>query len=256
MFFLRVAQVLACFTMMLSFTSRAFALYPLVTDDTGVQGKGNTQVEFCSEYSKKEEDGVKEKSFALSTTIAYGLNNSMDLIIGVPFQNIRTKTSDSVSSEDGLLDILLELKWKFHDKDGLSFALKPSITLPSGDKKRGLGNGRATYGIYFITTKEIDPLAFHFNLQYKKNENKTDSKLDIWNASIGSEYRATEKLKFCADAGVSTNESKDSTKAVSYVLGGLIYSILKDMDIETGYKHGLTKPADDRAFLAGITYRF
>ena len=41
------------------------------------------------------------------------------------------------------------------DKEGLSFDLKPGITLPTGDENKGLGNGRASYSLNLITTKKL-----------------------------------------------------------------------------------------------------
>lgn len=239
-------------------TSTTFAAHPLITEDTGVQGKGKTEIEIGTESARESEDGTTTKTSSLTTTVSYGLNDSMDLILGIPYQYIRSKTSELTSNEEGIADIVAELKWKFYDKDGLSFALKPSTTLPTGNKKRGLGNGRTTYGLYFITTKEIDPLTLHLNLQYKRNENRKQpqDQLDLWHVSLASEFKATEKLRFVANIGMDKNTNKASNVDPAFVLGGLVYSLSKDLDLDIGYKHGLNKPATDYSILAGITLRF
>jgi hypothetical protein len=33
------------------------------------------------------------------------------------------------------------VKWRFYEKDGLSFAIKPGIILPTGEEDKGLGDG-------------------------------------------------------------------------------------------------------------------
>lgn len=42
----------------------------------------------------------------------------------------------------------------------------------------------------------------------------------------------------------------------AFILGGLIYSISKNLDIDFGIKGGLNKPETDYAILAGIAWRF
>ena len=93
-------------------------------------------------------------------------------ILGVPYEWIRAKEEGDTFTENGISDISLEVKWRFYEKDGLSFALKPGISMPTGDEEKGLGAGRVGYRIFFITTKEIAPWAFHLNLGYIRNENK------------------------------------------------------------------------------------
>lgn len=234
----------------------SFALHPLVTEDTGVQGKGKTEIEMGMEHNRESEDGQTQKTSSITATIAYGLNDNMDLILGIPYQNIRTKTSALTSDEEGIADTIVELKWRFYEKDGLSLALKPSITLPTGNKRRGLGNGRATYGMFFITTKEMKPLTMHLNLQYKRNENRLNNQVDLWHASVASELEIAKGLRFVTNIGMDKNTNKASNVDPAFVLGGFVYSISEDLDIDIGYKHGLNKPATDYSVLAGITYRF
>jgi hypothetical protein len=236
----------------------SFGLHPLVTEDTGVQGKGKTEIEIGFERAKESEDGTTQKISSATITMAYGLTNNMDLILGVPYQNIRTKTEEATSSEDGIADTVVELKWKFYERDGLSFALKPSFTLPSGSKKRGLGNGRATYGFYFITTKEIEPFTLHFNLMYKRNENGKEPKdrPDLWHISLASEVKLMKDLRFAANIGMDKNPGAASNVDPAFALGGFVYSISEDLDIDIGYKRGLNKPATDYSILAGLTWRF
>jgi hypothetical protein len=251
-----VRKSLITLCMMFIFAGESFALHPLITEDAGVQGKGKTEIEVGTEYAREAEDGTTQKTTSVTTTISYGLNDSMDLILGIPYQNIRTKTADSATDEDGIADTVVELKWRFFEKEGLSLALKPSITLPTGNKRRGLGNGRTAYGLYFITTKEMDPLTLHFNLQYKRNENRLNNQIDLWHVSLASEIKISEKIRFVANIGMDKNTNTASNVDPAFVLGGLVYSVSKDLDFDIGYKHGLNKPATDYSILAGITFRF
>jgi len=250
-----------CFGVM--FASVSFAAHPLITDDTGTQGKGKFQLEVNGEYGN-EKYGIdgKKNTTKMATTLTYGASENMDIILGIPYQYIRTKTPatdtepESTKAADGISDISIESKWRFFEKDGLSLALKPGITLPTGDRKRGLGTGRTAYSLFFITTKEVEPWAFHFNLGYKRNENKNNERIEIWHASAASELEVLKDLRVVVNIGMERNPDKTSNTHPAFILGGLIYSITENFDIDFGIKGGLNKPETDYSVLAGITWRF
>jgi hypothetical protein len=245
----------------------SFAAHPLITDDTGTQGKGKFQIEVNSEfaYDKKrifDEDAgehVTEKTTGgkLATILSYGITDNLDIVLGIPYQWSKVKKNGTVESEpDGISDISLEAKWRFFEKDGLSFALKPGITLPTGDEDKGLGTGKVTYSLFFITTKEIEPWAFHLNLGYVRNENKIDERKDIWHASLASELEVIKDLKVVANIGVERNPERGSNTHPAFILGGLIYSLTENIDIDIGVKGGLNKAENDLTLLAGIALKF
>ena len=241
----------------------AFAAHPLITDDIGTQGKGKSQLEVNGEYGNEKYgiDGEKKTS-KMATTLTYGASENMDIILGIPYQYIRTKTPatdtepESTKAEDGISDISIESKWRFFEKNGLSLALKPGITLPTGNRKRGLKHRQNSIQPLFITTKEVEPWAFHFNLGYKRNENRNNERIEIWHASAASELEVVKDLRVVVNIGMERNPDKTSNLDPAFILGGLIYSISKNFDIDFGIKGGLNKPETDYAILAGIAWRF
>jgi hypothetical protein len=246
--------------------STSFAAHPLITDDTGTQGKGNFLLEVNSEfiYDKEREEGVrmKETGGEIATLFSYGITDNIDIVLGLPYQWFKIKEEGEViSNEDGLSDFSVELKWGFFEKDSLSLALKPGITLPTGNEKKGLGNGRPSYALTFITTKEIGPWAIHLNLghtrnEYKLREDKEDNRKDIWHASLASEVEVMKNLKAVANVGIERNSEKESNRHPAFILGGVIYTLLENFDIDFGIKRGMNKPEADYAILAGIALRF
>jgi hypothetical protein len=256
-----VTRILLTMVMTILMTGTSFAAHPLITDDTGTQGKGKFLCEVNSEfiYDKESEGGVttKETGGEIATLFSYGITDNIDIVLGLPYQWFRMKEDREMNSkENGISDASLELKWRFFEKDGLSFALKPGITLPTGNEKRGLGTGKVSYGIFFITTKEMKPWAFDLNLGYIRNENKIDERKDIWHASLASEVEVIKNLKAVANIGIERNSEKESNRHPAFILGGIIYSISENFDIDFGIKKGLNKPETDYAILAGIALRF
>jgi hypothetical protein len=244
----------------------SFAAHPLITDDTGTQGKGNFQLEINGEtgYEKEKEDGmtIKETSSELAAAVSYGVLDNLDVVVGLPYQwNKAREDSEVVSDEDGISDISLEVKWRFYEADGLSLALKPGLSLPTGNEDNGLGNGKVSYGLTFITTKEAGPWAFHLNLtiahnDFKLEDDRDANRKDIWHASLASEVEAVKDLKLVANIGIEKNPDKSSSADPAFILGGLIYSVSENFDIDFGVKFGLNKPETDHTLLAGAAFRF
>ncbi|PIS38262.1 MAG: transporter [Nitrospirae bacterium CG_4_9_14_3_um_filter_53_35] len=234
----------------------AFASHPLITDDTDTQGKGKFQLEVNGEYAHEDEDGVTENATEIATMLSYGIADNIDIVLGIPYQDMRTKDPGTTSGESGIADTSLEFKWRFYEKDGLGFALKPGMTMPTGDDGKGLGAGKATYSLFFITTRELNPWAFHLNLGYRRNENKVDERNDIWHTSLAAEVEVMKDLKVVGNIGIERNPDKTSNTHPAFILGGLIYSISKSIAIDAGVKGGLNKPDTDLTLLAGITFRF
>jgi hypothetical protein len=239
----------------------AFAAHPLITDDTGTQGKGKFQVETNSEitYDKEKAEGVtiKEIGSEVATVLSYGIRDNIDIVLCFPYQWFKIKEDGEVTSkENGISDISLELKWRFFEKDSMSFALKPGIAFPTGNEKKGLGTGKVSYGIFFITTKEMKPWAFDLNLGYIRNENKVDERRDVWHASLASEVEVIRNLKAVANIGIERNPDRASDAHPAFILGGLIYSVSENFDIDFGIKRALNKPETDYAILVGIAFRY
>ncbi len=252
----------------LIFLSQVFAAHPLITDDTGTQGKGKFQVEVNSEFNfdreKKEGVKTKERSGEVATILSYGILDNVDVVLGIPFQwfSVREEHEETTKyRESGISDLSLEVKWRFFEKEGFSFALKPGLTLPTGNEKKGLGNGRPSYGLAFITTKELGPWAFHFNLGYTRNEyklreDKEANRKDIWHVSLASEVEVIKNLRLVSNIGMERNPEKGSNRPPAFVLGGFIYSISEKIDIDLGVKAGLNKPETDWTILSGIAFRW
>ncbi|OGQ96284.1 MAG: hypothetical protein A2521_12230 [Deltaproteobacteria bacterium RIFOXYD12_FULL_57_12] len=234
----------------------AFAAHPLITDDAGTLGKGNSQLEVNGQYDHDDEDGVREESSELALTLSYGLVDNADLVVGIPYQAIRSKEAGMTAAADGISDTSLEVKWKFYDQESMSLALKPGLTLPTGDKLKGLGAGKATYSVFLVATNEASRIACHMNLGYIRNENLTDERKNLWHASFATELKLSKDLVVVANIGLEQNPDPSSNTAPAFLLGGLIYSINESVDIDFGVKGGLSRPEPDYSLLAGMKVGF
>ncbi|GAB6057550.1 transporter [Desulfonatronum parangueonense] len=253
---MKVLSVCSLLLALLIVPGGVFAAHPLITDDAGTFGKGVANVEFNLEYEHDKSDGITTSATELSTVLSYGITDAVDLMFTIPYLYVSVKEPDGKFTEDGLSDVGVEVKWRLFEKNGLGFAVKPGVTLPTGDEERGLGTGKVTYSMFLIGTKEIEPLAFHANLGYVRNENKVDERKDIWHASVAAEYQVLDQLALVANIGMDRNLAFESNTPPAFLLGGLIFSLTERVVLDFGVKLGLNDPAPDYAILAGLNVSF
>jgi hypothetical protein len=239
----------------------AFAAHPLITDDPGTQGKGKFQLEVNGEYGFDKETAagvtVEARGSELATSLAYGVTDAIDLVIGIPYQDYSVEEDGStVAEESGLSDVAIEAKWRFFEKDRFALAFKPGVSLATGDEEKGLGTGKTGYSAFLIASAELEPLTFLVNLGYIRNENKADEQTSLWHLSAAALYGITERLTIVANTGRETNTDKNAEKDPAFALAGIIFAVSEDVDVDFGVKTGLNDEETDITYLAGIALRF
>jgi len=246
----------------------ALRCHPLVTDEIGTKDADDWQVECTTGFSSNRETDneirIKERETEAAMVISRGISEGIDIVAGLPNLWYQVKENQLVTAdESGIGNMTFELKWRFceNEKNGFSLALKPGISLPTGDADKGLGAGRVSGGAVLIATKEFGPLTLHANAGYHRNayeldEDSSSCNKDIWNASLAGEYAVSDKLRAVADIGIETAEERGSRTHPAFLVGGLIYSVIEDFDFDLGIKSGLNDAEPDTAVLLGVAARF
>lgn len=240
----------------------AYAVHPLITDDAGTVGKGKGQVEIGSQIWRHKDSGDEFSTNRYdggetAMVMTLGLHDRIDLAVAVPYLWWSMETNGNrISSADGISDTILAIKWRFFDSDGWGLALRPGVVLATGDEERDLGSGRTAYHLFFITSKEIGPVACHLNLGYIRNENNAGDHQDIWHTSLAGEYEVIKNLKIVANIGTTRNPASDSVTHPGFALGGIVYAISDRISVDGGVKVGLNKAETAITYLFGITVKF
>jgi len=255
----KVIKGLGAVFFMLMLPGVCLAAHPLITDDTGTQGKGKPQLELNYEYAHEDTDGVRESLHLAQAVLSYGIIDTVDLVVSLPYLFISTKQAGLKTNVNGISDITAEVKWRFYENEcGFSLAMKPGVSIPSGDDKKGLGAGKVGASLFLVATQELDPFTFHFNAGYGRNASTADEEqeTDLWHFSLATEYSVCRWLKLVANVGVERNPDKSDATPVAFVLGGVIIPLTDRMDLDVGVKRGLSEPESDFGMLAGVTLRF
>jgi hypothetical protein len=240
----------------------AWAAHPLITDDAGTQGTGKAQLEVNGQHDFEKEtntagEQVKTSSKELAASLSYGIADSLDLVVGMPYLWSRTKVNGATTfSDSGIGDVVFEAKWRFYEKSALSFALKPGISIPTGDEQKGFGPGKTGYSLFFIASQEVKPWAVHVNCGYMRNENKLDEQKNLWHLSAAGTYALTGNMTAAANIGMERNTDTTVHQEPAFLLGGIIYSLNENVDIDFGVKYGMNDAETDLSYLAGAAFRF
>jgi hypothetical protein len=234
----------------------ARAAHPLITEDTGTQGRGNFQAELTNEQFTIEEDAGKQKLALTTLTLTYGVLDSVDMIVSVPYLKLGASESNGTPGTQGMGDLGLDVKWRFYEEGKLSVAIKTGLTFPTGDDLLNLGAGRHTWNAYIVSSYALEQWAFHLHLGHFHFSNEFNDRVNIWHASAAVERKLTDDLRIVFDTGVDTNTDREANKELVFLVAGLIYSPRPNLDIDVGYKIESTDTLRANALLTGITLRW
>jgi hypothetical protein len=232
------------------------AQLPLITDNTGVQGKNNGQFEISNGVGFHTEHRCIENSSEISTVFTYGLNNSTDAVVGYPFLFSTILNDSSETKSVGFSDLSFEVKYKFLQYKSLSLALKPGITFPTGNHNEGLGSGKISETLFLITTAEFSSFIINGNLGYLRNENKCGDALNIWHISADIDYKLSDDFHLVVNSGIEKNPDKTDKTNQFFGLAGLYYSINNKCEVSIGYNRDFKKTEINHGFIYGLTIRF
>lgn len=219
------------------------AAHPLITEDTGTQGAGRWQLEGFAEQQKDPATRrrLEYSGFALS----YGIAERLDLVAGAPWYR---------RGEDASGDVSLELKWRFHQANALSFGLMPGITLPTGEERDGRGTGKLTWGGLFIASWQPGPLAAHAHVGYRRNENKLNERKSLSQLAGAVSYRRGT-VRWVGELARESNPLPGG-RAVRYTTLGAVWAVIPAFDLDVGWRKGHGGAPIDDALLFGATVRW
>lgn len=272
--FLALSLVFSPFPVSLSPFPLAHAAHPFITDDAGTQGAGNWQLELMAQRdrnSRSADAGAgpvlqRSRSTLFNPVLTYGITDTVDVAVGLSHLRNRVSENGAITEDaSGKSDSTLELKWRFYEQDGVSLALKPGVSLPTGDETRGLGNGRASWGVNLIADYEAAPWVWLANIAYsrarfKLPQDQADNRSDLWRLSGGAEYSVRKDLRLVGELGVRTNDARNDPllpgRHAQYAMAGVIYSPTEKIDFDIGLRKGLNRAETDTVLLIGAAFRW
>jgi hypothetical protein len=226
----------------------ALALQPLVTDDTSTQGAGRWQIETGGEQTPRQ-GGDSARPRQWSATLTNGLADPLDLYASALY----TRPG---SAGSGWGDAALGLKWRWAEQGPFSLAVKPEIRLPTGDRQRGFGTGRAGASATLLAQWQAEPFTLLGNAGLTSQPNRLGEHPLRWQFSGAALYRVTAQLQFALDAVVTRHPVPGAGPHPAFLIAAVVYSPRSWLDLDLGYRYGLNRQTDHHALMLGVTARW
>ena len=228
-------------------SKEVYSAHPLLTEDTGTQGKGGWQLEVNGERQRDPQPATEEapvlRATQSGTTLSYGITETIDFKIDVPYLR-----------HQGILDTGIGFKWRFYEEGPLSFGTLFGVFFPTGDEQKGLGTGRTNAGALGIVSWQGERWEFHSHAGARSNHNTIGQRDWLGHVSAAAMYRVWQPFRVLVDVAWDSNPQADSG-ALRNTVVGFIWSVTKDFDLDAGIRKG-NDPAVETALLFGLTLRW
>jgi Putative MetA-pathway of phenol degradation len=231
----------------------AHAAPPLISEDTGTQGKGVAQLEFTVEAPREDRGGTSYDGVEAALVLNYGLAENADLQFVLPYLRVTEHTAGVRTETEGRLDARINVKWRFLEQDTFSLALMPGIIIPTG--KEGLSTERVNPGVMLIGSYEPQPFTVNADVGYRYLNNVLGLREHLYHASASLHYAFHESLKLVADYSWENTLDPGPTGSVRYSTLGAIWVFAPGVGIGCGVKMGHGEFAIDRTYLCGMGLR-
>jgi hypothetical protein len=246
------------------FAMPAFAMHPLITDDTGTQGKGAFLVESSVNYLKDN----AYRSTAVPLALSAGINETMDIGVELPYLLLRPSAVTG-QQESGFSDVNFKFKHRFFEQEkgggeqdhgGSSLAYQLAYSQPTGREDLGLGAGTARMSARLLGTMERASTEFNANIGYDssgKALRRGNFAFD-YAVSLGlaAKYERPKPWEPVAELMVVRIKGTDGYERLASILAGIIYEPSERFYIDAGIRIGLTERSEDYALLTGFGRKF
>ena len=229
-----------CLLMLGLCSSSALADHPLITEDTGVIGKGAKQIEVHGEKARDRAAGATTRTTDVSVVLSYGVTERADLQLELPY--VREVIDGEVLKGRG--DASLAVKWRFFDKEPLSMVLKPEL----------VSGGR--WALNYAVAYDFGRLEGIVHAGYTHNLNRIGERKALWHRSVALLWSAAERWRLVLDLGLDSSPDPVARTHERQLAFGVSYALTDDVVLGVGAKKGLNEEADDRALLAGVKVRW
>ncbi len=257
-----IRSVALGFLAVLSLAPAAWAAQPLITDDTGTQGRGGQQLEWAHGSQRVLQGLNRSRSLTGAWTYTLGASEQADVFATASFVGLRPPSGPSTS---GWSHLTLGAKWRLWELESsqTSLAIKPELLLPvsAAREARELGVGRSSYALTLIATQELSFGAVHLNVQSGRDRfrDAQDNERSL-RYSAAALWDVASGWRLAFDLGQQTVRTAQGVEVRGrFVEIGTIYSPSKSQDWALGLIRSTDndKPAAaTRTLTGGWTYRF
>ena len=157
-------------------------------------------------------------------------------------------------SSYGLGDIETGFKWRFMEqsRSGLDVGIFPFLELPTGDEKRGLGNGKPQILLPLWLGKDTGPWTVYGGAAYWINPGTGNQ--DWWFTGVVVQRQITERLNLGGELYHQTPDTKGGSPGTGFDVGGAL-TLVGPYQILFSAGRNIQNPEDNRFSFYVALYR-
>lgn len=195
-------------------------------------------------------EAFEYNTYAIPVTVTYGFTDSFEG--GVAATVLTNVDPDNFSSESGFGDLNLSLKYAFQEEtEGIpAMAFGGRLKVPTADEDKGLGTGKADFGIFGTVDKMIAGVRGLLDVEYVIRGGDWENAV---NYVVGVEIPYSETVGFSVelvDQEAITNEYLFG----DMVVGAVNFDMPPSMNFGFNLGVGLNKPSTDFMFGAKLSF--
>ena len=193
--------------------SSARAGPPFVTNDPDPPEVGQWEINLPWTLKRSQDGSLSGEIITFDPNYGYDRFTQLSIELPVPYSG-----SEEGGFSTGIGDALLEYKRRFGtDPYAGYFGINPQLTLPTGDKERGLGAGRGTVQIPLLYQKKWGEMVFYSDLRYKWRAGEEGK--SFWFLGFAVEQQVSAGLKLGAEVFGTTPQASGDNHNASFNVG-------------------------------------
>jgi hypothetical protein len=193
--------------------SSARAGLPFVTNDPDPPEVGQWEINLPWTLKRSQDRSLSGEIITFDPNYGYDRFTQLSIELPVPYSG-----PEEGGFSTGIGDVLLEYKRRFGtDPYAGYFGINPQLTLPTGDKERGLGAGRGTVQIPLLYQKKWGETVFYSDLRYKWRAGEEGK--GFWFLGFAVEQQISAGLKLGAEVFGTTPQASGGNHNASFNVG-------------------------------------
>jgi hypothetical protein len=229
----------------------AHAAHPLISEDTGTQGRGRFELELGTSTAR---DG-NGRAFEFDPQLSYGVLENFDAIVLPSWFRLSGDTVDESGRRRGFGDTALDFKWRFAEFERVSLGTRAGVDLPTASN--GIdGYDTVGYHALLIVSADLSPLFLTGDVGYLLVPGKAGVRRNQYRVTAAAVYSVHERVRLFINPAVESNPDADRGTWPAVLLVGVIATATSWLDVDAGWQTRLNRAAPRQVIYVGVTLRW
>jgi len=229
------------------------AAHPLISEDTGTQGRGKFELELGT--ATAHDDGARVTE--LDPQLSFGALDNLDAIVRPSVFWLRGSAADAAGRGQGSGATALDVKWRAPGQGPWTAGLRGGLDLPTANQ--GLGAQSTGQHLLAMATYDSAPLLGTLNVAYARLPRDplvASLRRDVLRVSAGALLAVSDSVRLAGDLALFQAQDAGERSWLAVGVLGLIAHLPWGFDVDAGYQLALNRRAPTGVWLVGATLRW